>query len=209
MRKKTLAAFAVVYSVLCMTYGTVNGINVRGTEAAEEQLANEGVKAEAQAAEAEAQAAEAEASAVTDADNSRSSGESLYKNKRGRHGKHASVTGRSENISGEGDQVQSEKSKETTEAVITEKSKEAAGAVTSEPSKEEEQTVTTDQKETQQIEQAAEASAIPSLTEYLSKRKCGGCGHGCTLLNPRCMRGARKQSTAESEYYALYGNAQQ
>ena len=46
---------------------------------------------------------------------------------------------------------------------------------------------------------------VPSLEEYLSGLRCGGCGRGCSLLNPRCMRGARKQSSAESEYYNIYG----
>ncbi len=48
-------------------------------------------------------------------------------------------------------------------------------------------------------------SDVPTLNEYLKNLKCGGCGHGCNLLNPRCMRGARKQSSATEEYNEIYG----
>lgn len=68
-----------------------------------------------------------------------------------------------------------------------------------------EQTETPKQEEEEQITETETPPAVPTLDEYLSKLKCGGCGHGCSLLNPRCMRGARKQSSAESEYYSLYG----
>lgn len=56
-----------------------------------------------------------------------------------------------------------------------------------------------------QIEEQTQAADIPSLEEYLGKLRCGGCGHNCSLANPRCMRGARKQSTAKSEYSEMYG----
>ena len=64
----------------------------------------------------------------------------------------------------------------------------------------------TEKKEDEtQIEKQTEASDTPTLEEYLSKLRCGGCGHNCSLANPRCMRGARKQSSAKSEYSELYG----
>ena len=64
----------------------------------------------------------------------------------------------------------------------------------------------TEKKEDEtQIEEQTQASDAPSLEEYLSKLRCGGCGHNCSLANPRCMRGARKQSSAKSEYSELYG----
>ncbi|SDB44846.1 hypothetical protein SAMN02910317_02255 [Ruminococcaceae bacterium FB2012] len=68
-----------------------------------------------------------------------------------------------------------------------------------------EQTEAPRQEEEEQITETETPPAVPTLDEYLSKLKCGGCGHGCSLLNPRCMRGATKQSSAESEYYSLYG----
>ena len=64
----------------------------------------------------------------------------------------------------------------------------------------------TEKKEDEtQIEEQTQASDAPSLEEYLGKLRCGGCGHNCSLANPRCMRGARKQSTAKSEYSEMYG----
>ena len=46
---------------------------------------------------------------------------------------------------------------------------------------------------------------VPSLDEYLKKLRCSGCRHNCSLANPRCMNGRRKASSAESEYYSIYG----
>ena len=64
----------------------------------------------------------------------------------------------------------------------------------------------TEKKEDEtQIEKQTEASDTPTLDEYLGRLRCGGCGHNCSLANPRCMRGARKQSSAKSEYSELYG----
>lgn len=45
---------------------------------------------------------------------------------------------------------------------------------------------------------------IPSLSEFLSQFRCGGCGKNCSLVNPRCNVGAQKAQQAESEYYATY-----
>lgn len=279
MRKKTLAAFAVVYSVMCLTYGTVNGINLPGTEAAKEYEAGEGmetgVQAEAQqeaesaaqteifvqaeaAARKDAAAGEAaqagagaraeaetaaqtgtgkESAAASNAGDASSSGEATYK--KVRHKSSVSASGQAGNVSGENNQAQA--SGKTTENAVAETSENAAGtaaakqskeesgsaiakqskeeteatkqseetveAVINESSKRDTETVIAEQpEENQQMEEIAVAAQVPSLEEYLSKKRCGGCGHGCSLLNPRCMRGARKQSTAQSEYDALYGN---
>lgn len=59
--------------------------------------------------------------------------------------------------------------------------------------------------DTQYIEETTQAPDVPTLEEYLKKKRCGGCGHGCSLANPRCMQGARKQSAAIDEYNAQYG----
>ncbi|MBI4856264.1 MAG: hypothetical protein HY818_05975 [Acetobacterium woodii] len=45
---------------------------------------------------------------------------------------------------------------------------------------------------------------VPSLSEFLSQFRCGGCGKNCSLVNPRCNVGAQKAQQAESEYYATY-----
>ena len=50
-------------------------------------------------------------------------------------------------------------------------------------------------------------TTVPTLEDYLRKLRCGGCGNNCSLLNPSCMRGARKESQAETYYYELYGQS--
>lgn len=45
---------------------------------------------------------------------------------------------------------------------------------------------------------------VPTLNEYLSQLRCGGCGKNCSLINPRCGTGQRKASNAQEEYYSLY-----
>lgn len=45
---------------------------------------------------------------------------------------------------------------------------------------------------------------VPSLSEYLSQFRCGGCGKNCSLLNPRCGVGNQKAQQTEAEYYAIY-----
>ena len=82
----------------------------------------------------------------------------------------------------------------------------AAPVSTPEPAQEEEPE--SEEEEEDKEEQADDASApaaIPTLEDYLRGLHCGGCGRNCFLLNPHCMRGARKESQAESAYYELYG----
>lgn len=45
---------------------------------------------------------------------------------------------------------------------------------------------------------------VPSLSEFLSQFRCGGCGKNCSLVNPRCNVGSQKAQQAESEYDATY-----
>ncbi|WP_026394341.1 hypothetical protein [Acetobacterium malicum] len=45
---------------------------------------------------------------------------------------------------------------------------------------------------------------VPSLSEFMSQLRCGGCGKNCSLLNPRCGVGNQKAQQAEAEYYATY-----
>nr|WP_320025341.1 hypothetical protein [uncultured Acetobacterium sp.] len=47
-------------------------------------------------------------------------------------------------------------------------------------------------------------SVVPSLSEFLSQFRCGGCGKNCSLVNPRCNVGSQKAQQAESEYYETY-----
>ena len=158
MRKKTLAAFAAVYAVICLTYGAVNGIDLPvSTEAVEELSINESIPAETQAA-------------TTIPETTQPTEETTFSERRKKHGKRHFFT---------------EPATEAPEEIIPEQAE-------------------TEEKK-QQIEESTEVPDVPTLEEYLGKLRCGGCGHGCTLLHPRCMRGARKQSSAESDYYSLYG----
>lgn len=45
----------------------------------------------------------------------------------------------------------------------------------------------------------------PTLAQFLSLIRCGGCRHGCLLVSPRCMKGRSKAATATTRYYAQYG----
>lgn len=171
MRKKTLAAFAAVYAVICLSYGAVNGIDFPvSTEAAEELSADESVISETQV------------TTTIPEITTRPTEEATSSKRRNKHGKRYSFT---EPAIEEKPQTQTEAPEETPQEIVTEQP----------------ETKETDQ----QIEESIEAPTVPTLEEYLGKLRCGGCGHGCTLLNPRCMRGARKQSSAQSEYQELYG----
>ena len=46
----------------------------------------------------------------------------------------------------------------------------------------------------------------PTLSEFLSTLRCGGCRHGCSLLNPRCMKGRSKAESATVTYQETYGS---
>ena len=64
-----------------------------------------------------------------------------------------------------------------------------------------------EEDEKKQTETTSAKASVPTLDDYLRKLRCGGCGRNCSLINPRCMRGARKESQAETEYYELYGQS--
>ena len=171
MRKKTLAAFAAVYAVICLSYGAINGIDLpESTVSAEELYADESYS--------ETQVTTTVPETVT----TQPTEETTSSEHRKKHGKRNSFT---EPTIEEQPQIQTEAPEETPQEIITE--------------------LPETQETEQQIEESAETSAVPTLEEYLGNLRCGGCGHGCTLLNPRCMRGARKQSSAQSEYQELYG----
>lgn len=79
----------------------------------------------------------------------------------------------------------------------------------SEESKEEESTGTDDEDSTEEEETESETeeettTPPPTLSEYLSRLRCNGCGRGCILLSPRCSEGRRQAKEAEYEYYQKY-----
>ena len=172
MRKKTLSAIAAVYSVICLTYGTVHGINIPASSESVEDT----------------EIIETETTVVSTTVTESVTTELTTNTSSERHNrKHRTTTSETEVTTKEGTDVQTETPEEVPDEIITEQT---------EPVYEEEE---------QQIEESTEAPDAPTLEEYLGKLKCGGCRHGCSLLNPRCMNGARKQSAAQSEYYSLYG----
>ena len=55
------------------------------------------------------------------------------------------------------------------------------------------------------IQENRAADNPPSLNEFLSAFRCGGCRHNCSLLNPRCMKGRTKKQNATIQYQETYG----
>lgn len=157
MRKKTIAAFAAVYIAICLTYGTVNGINFPNSDDSSAIAVTESTEVQTTTTEQQTQSTN------------------------GRKSKRSKTAS-------DGSQTDTDTSVQTT---VTEQTPDE-----SETEKKQDET---------QIEEQTQAADIPSLEEYLGKLRCGGCGHNCSLANPRCMRGARKQSTAKSEYSEMYG----
>ena len=195
MRKKIIRTFLGVYLAICVTYGVVRGVTTPAiaedepvTDILPEQTTAEPV-IEAKA-EIEDMIETPTPTPVLTPDVS-ASGEASYSGRRGRG------RGRRGGSFEMGDQ--------TGNASILEAQPQTATAETAreeEPQKEE----TEDEKETAQ-EDASTPAAVPTLQDYLKNLHCGGCGRNCFLLNPHCMRGARKEAQAESAYYEQYGEA--
>ena len=54
-------------------------------------------------------------------------------------------------------------------------------------------------------QQTNSAGDPPTLSQFLSTLRCGGCRHNCCLLSPRCMKGRSKQQSATVQYTQTYG----
>lgn len=64
-----------------------------------------------------------------------------------------------------------------------------------------------EQQDSSDSEQKGAASGDPpTLNQFLSSLRCGGCGHNCSLLNPRCRKGQNKAQRAQTEYAQTYGS---
>ena len=63
----------------------------------------------------------------------------------------------------------------------------------------------TEQETGSTVQENKAADNPPSLNEYLSAFRCGGCRHNCSLLNPRCMKGRTKKQNASIQYQETYG----
>ena len=55
------------------------------------------------------------------------------------------------------------------------------------------------------VQENKAADNPPTLNEFLSAFRCGGCRHNCSLLNPRCMKGRTKKQNATIQYQETYG----
>ncbi len=183
MRKKIIRAFLGVYLAVCVTYGVVRGVTApamaEDVEPMEEPLPQTAAEI---VPEETAQVEEL----IETAPAGPASGE-FYRS--GRSGRGRGRRGSSE--MGAGAEART------------------APAVSSVPAAQEEPEEDAEEEtgEKEQSDDAAEPAAIPTLEEYLKNLHCGGCGRNCFLLNPHCMRGARKESRAESAYYEQYGYA--
>ena len=63
----------------------------------------------------------------------------------------------------------------------------------------------TSDTEDQGAQQPNTAGDSPTLSQFLSGLRCGGCRHNCCLLSPRCMKGRSKQQSATVQYTQTYG----
>lgn len=71
--------------------------------------------------------------------------------------------------------------------------------------KQEELTAAADTTAANQSQAVAVAvPVVPTLNEFLSQLRCGGCGKNCSLASPRCATGSRKAQQAEAQYDATY-----
>ena len=194
MRKKVIRAFLGVYIAVCVTYGVVRGVTVPA--AAEEvepltepipQTNTEVISTPEPMLEIQPEPTEMSADVMPAAS---ASGEASNSGRsRGRRG------GRSRSSTEMYDYTVP--AAETAEPVIA-----PAPAQADEP-----EIGDADEDEEKQSEDASAPAAIPTLEDYLRGLHCGGCGRNCFLLNPHCMRGARKESQAESAYYEQYGES--
>ena len=195
MRKRIIRAFLGVYLAICVTYGVVRGVATPAiaedepvTDVPPEQTTAEPV-IEAKA-EIEERIETPTPTPVPMPDVS-ASGEASYSGRRSR---------------GRGRRDGSfEMDSQTENASLPAVQMQAVPAETV-PEEEPQTGETADEKKTSQ-EDASTPAAIPTLQDYLKNLHCGGCGRNCFLLNPHCMRGARKEAQAESAYYELYSEA--
>ena len=77
----------------------------------------------------------------------------------------------------------------------------------SESEDEEKKRVTEETSDTEDegAQQTNTAGDPPTLSQFLSGLRCGGCRHNCCLLSPRCMKGRSKQQSATVQYTQTYG----
>ena len=192
MRKKIIRAFLGVYLAVCVCYGVVRGITAPAMAEDAEVLSEPVPQTTSEVIptpEPELEILpEPNETPVPESPVTFAAGEASYSGRS--HGQHG---GRGRDDTAE--YTFTAPTAETPAPVST-----PAPAQEEEPESEEEE----EDKE-KQADDASAPAAIPTLEDYLRGLHCGGCGRNCFLLNPHCMRGARKESQAESAYYELYG----
>ena len=191
MRKKIIRAFLGVYLAVCVCYGVVRGITAPAMAEDAEVLLEPVPQTTSEVIptpEPELEILpEPTGTPVPESPATSASGEASYSGRsRGKHGGH----GRSDTAG----------YAYTAPAATSSAPESAPVALPAETETEAE-----DEDRENPSDDAAEPAAVPTLEDYLRGLHCGGCGRNCFLLNPHCMRGARKESQAETAYYGLYG----
>ena len=82
---------------------------------------------------------------------------------------------------------------------------EAFASDTPAESAEEEKQRAPEEPEDDSEQQTSNSGDPPTLSQFLSTLRCGGCRHNCCLLSPRCMKGRSKQQSATVQYAQTYG----
>ena len=62
-----------------------------------------------------------------------------------------------------------------------------------------------DPQEDESEQDSGSSGNPPTLAQYLSSLRCGGCRHNCCLISPRCMKGKSKMQAATAQYEETYG----
>ena len=57
-----------------------------------------------------------------------------------------------------------------------------------------------------QTQETGDDAEVPSLSDYLGKLFCTGCGKHCSLLSPGCGHGRQQAQQAETQYVQEYGD---
>ena len=196
MRKTIIRAFLGVYLAICVTYGVVRGVTTPViaedepmTDVLPEQTTAEPV-IEAKAEIEDMIESPTPTPVLTP--NVSASGEASYSGKRGRGRGRRGGSFEMDDPSGETLPYEPGAPAVSSPSVVSSVPEDADEA---------------DEGDKTSQEDASTPAAIPTLQDYLKNLHCGGCGRNCFLLNPHCMRGARKEAQAESAYYELYSEA--
>ena len=198
MRKRIIRAFLGVYLAICVTYGVVRGVTVPAiaedelmTDVPPEQTTAEPIVEPKAEIEDMIETPTPTLTTIPTPDVS-DSGEASYSGRRGRGRGRRGGSFEMDDLSGETLPYEPAAPAVSSPSVVSSVPEDADEA---------------DEGDKTSQEGASTPAAVPTLQDYLKNLHCGGCGRNCFLLNPHCMRGARKEAQAESAYYEQYGEA--